>query len=164
MIQVAPASETSAADWFVAGLRGFGKSVLSVVPAGFPSYVRVFNPAYRGAEEVTWSEVAAVRRKHVHAGMQMDWTSGRLQLENEEPPEDFDRWPDHGTLPVDIARALVPVLARHTGTPERCCFATLKQLFIIVLDYSVVAIEILGLGLDFWNLVRILGEVGFLPL
>lgn len=120
---VAPALETSAADWFVAGLRGFGESVLSVVPDGFESYVRVFHPAYRGDGEVTWAEIASVRGRRVHPGMQMDWISGRLQFENERPPDDFDRWPSVGSLPEEIAEALAAVLERHTCSPGRCRFA-----------------------------------------
>lgn len=37
-----PAPDTSAAEWVVAGLRGFAESVLSLVPIGFPVYLRVF--------------------------------------------------------------------------------------------------------------------------
>ncbi len=57
-----PAVDPSPADWVVASLRGMGKSVLSLVPAGFPEYVRVLHPAYRRhrgqRSAVTWAQVA----------------------------------------------------------------------------------------------------------
>jgi hypothetical protein len=45
----------------VAGLRGFAESVLSVVPAGFEAYARIFHPAYRGEPPVPvlWREIAS---------------------------------------------------------------------------------------------------------
>lgn len=56
------AGDPRPADWVVASLRTFAESVLSLVPAGFAEYVRVFNPAHRGSwsdrEAVTWAEVA----------------------------------------------------------------------------------------------------------
>jgi hypothetical protein len=36
--------DARAAEWVVAGLRGFGESVLSLVPACFSEYLRVFHP------------------------------------------------------------------------------------------------------------------------
>jgi hypothetical protein len=39
------AVDARAADWVVAGLRGFGESVLSLVPPGFSEYLRVFHPS-----------------------------------------------------------------------------------------------------------------------
>ena len=35
----------------------------------------------------------------------------------------FDAWPQMGSLPLDIARALVDVLGRHTTAGDRCWFA-----------------------------------------
>ncbi len=58
-----PAADAEAAAWVVAGLRRFAESVLSVVPAGFPAYVRVFHPAYcmveRQMTPMRWSDIAA---------------------------------------------------------------------------------------------------------
>ena len=45
------ALDASAASWVVAGLRGFAESVLSLVPAGFPAYGRIFHPAGNGQLE-----------------------------------------------------------------------------------------------------------------
>ena len=38
-------------------------------------------------------------------------------------PGIWDREPDEGSLPRELAPALVSVLSRHTSTPERCWFA-----------------------------------------
>jgi hypothetical protein len=43
--QLRPAEDASPADWIVADLQTFGESVLSLLPAGFPAYVRLVHPA-----------------------------------------------------------------------------------------------------------------------
>ncbi len=39
------APDTRAAEWVVDGLHGFAESVVSVVPAGFAAYARIFHSA-----------------------------------------------------------------------------------------------------------------------
>ena len=46
------APDASAASWAVDGLRGFAESVLSIVPAGFEDYCRIFRPAWKGEPEM----------------------------------------------------------------------------------------------------------------
>ncbi len=122
-----PAPDTRTADWVVTGLRGFGESVLSVVPAGFPTYVRVFHPAYRGPlanpMPVRWAEIAETHAKRYHAGMQLSAVTGRIEFWNERPPTDFDWWPKM-PMPRDLVMPLAAILARHTTTADRCWFAT----------------------------------------
>jgi hypothetical protein len=124
-----PASDTRPADWFVAGLRGFAESVKSIVPAGFASYLRVFHPAYRrgidSIRPVRWAEVAAANHKRAHAGMQFDVLTESDDSYNVAPqPGVFDAAPPVGSLPRDHVELLVPVLARHTTTPQACWFAS----------------------------------------
>jgi hypothetical protein len=123
-----PASDTTPADWVVAGLRGFVESVESIVPAGFASYLRVFHPAYpRGVDSIRpirWAEVAAANHKSAHVGMQFDVLIESDDLYNFAPQQGvFDEAPDVGSLPRLQIELLVPVLARHTATPHVCWFA-----------------------------------------
>ena len=125
-----PALDARPAEWVVAGLRGFAQSVLSLVPAGFPRYVRVFHPAYRPVGEapekrlvpVPWAEIAAANGTRAHAGMQLAGLTGSHASESGQPGV-FDAPPDDGSLPPDLAVPLAPVLARHTSMPEQIWFA-----------------------------------------
>jgi hypothetical protein len=124
-----PASDTTPADWVIAGLRGFAESVESIVPAGFASYVRVFHPAYRRGGDsfrpVRWTEVAAANQKRAHVGMQFDLLIGSDDLYTFVPqPGVFDQGPQVGSLPREQIELLVPVLGRHTATPQTCWFAS----------------------------------------
>jgi hypothetical protein len=115
------------AEWFVAGLRGFGESVLSLVPAGFPAYVRVFHPGYRQvgtkAIPVPWSEMAAANATYAHSGMQLGALAGSYESLDPRQPGLFDHPPKTGTLPPESIPTLASALARHTTTPDRCWFA-----------------------------------------
>jgi hypothetical protein len=121
------AVDAGAADWVVAGLRGFGESVLSLVPAGFSAYLRVFHPAYGtdGPEraDVTWAQIAAANRRHMHAGAQLGSITGSERYESEGQPGVFDEPPATGAIPPDPLDRLTRVLARHTSTPGACSFA-----------------------------------------
>ena len=130
-----PASDTTAGEWVVAGLRGFAESVggialaEAIVPAGFASYVRVFHPAYRRRGDsfrpVRWAEVAAANRKRAHFDMQFDVLIGSDDLYSFAPqPGVFDQAPNVGSLPREQIELLVSVLGRHTATPQTCWFAS----------------------------------------
>jgi hypothetical protein len=119
--RLAPAADARAAGWITGGVRGFAESVLSLVPAGFDAYVRVFHPARaRSGAVITWAEIAAANGKHAHAGMQLAALTGHVQ-ESSAPP--FDGPPEIGSLPPELAAVLAALLGRHTTTPERCWFA-----------------------------------------
>jgi hypothetical protein len=115
------------AEWVVAGLRGFGESVLSLVPAGFPAYVRVFHPGYRqvGTQgiPVPWAEIAAANARYAHSGMQLGALTGSYESLQAPQPGLFDDPPRVGGLPPELIPTLASVLARHTTTPDRCWFA-----------------------------------------
>jgi hypothetical protein len=105
--------------------------VLSLVPAGFPAYVRVFHPAYRSVGEgssrrlvpLRWSEIAAANGTRGHAGMQLGGLTGSHATMETAQPGVFDAPPRVGALPREVAAGLAPVLAPHTSTPERIWFA-----------------------------------------
>jgi hypothetical protein len=126
-----PAPDPRPAEWLVAGLRGFAQSVLSLVPGGFASYVRVFHPAYARVTEASmprlvplrWAEIAASNGTRAHPGMQLgNLTRSHASVETGQEGV-FDGPPEVGSLPRKQAEALAPVLARHTSMPERCWFA-----------------------------------------
>jgi hypothetical protein len=101
--------------------------VLSLVPLGFSSYVRVFHPAHRGPGDalspVRWEEIAAANGTRVHAAMQLHAVARHLKYLHEGQPGVYDDPPSEGTLPPEAAAPLADILARHTSTRARCCFA-----------------------------------------
>jgi hypothetical protein len=115
------------ADWVVAGVRGFAESVLSLVPAGFTTYLRVFHPAYRacasGRTPVTWAEIAKLNGMHMHAGVQLGSIIGSERYEWEGQAGVFDQPPETGSMPFQLLDPLATVLAGHTSTPDTCYFA-----------------------------------------
>jgi hypothetical protein len=55
----------------------------------------------------------------------MQWpsiTGSRCFIHDAKQPGLWDSEPEQGSLPEKLISALVPVLARHTRTPERCWF------------------------------------------
>jgi hypothetical protein len=122
-----PVVDVRAAGWVVAGLRGFGESVLALVPACFSEYVRVFHPAYRRARSdrvaVAWAEIASANGMRMHAGAQLGSITGSERYEWDGQPGVFDQPPETGNLPRELRDPLAGVLARHTSTPGSCYFA-----------------------------------------
>jgi hypothetical protein len=122
-----PAADTSPTDWIASGLRGFAESVLSLVPSGFPAYLRVFHPASRGGWEVRgavrWAEIAALNGTRAHAGMQLAALTNGTDGPTTSELDVFDDCPEQGSLPLELAALLATALARHTTTPDRCWFA-----------------------------------------
>ena len=123
MRELVPADDTRAADWLVTSLRGFAESIPSLVPVGFATYVRVFHPAYLRGKPVRWADIALANGKDAHVGMQLDVLTGSADSYNIPPQLDvFDWVPQEGSLPLKLVESLLPVLARHTSTPQRCWF------------------------------------------
>jgi hypothetical protein len=123
MVALTPAEDTKAADWIVAALRTFAKSVTSLVPEGYPAYVRVLHPAYRDQQPVRWSEIASANGTQAHAGMQLCGLTGSYRFEREAQPGVYERAPIEGSLPAEIRPSLAGVLSQQTRTPDRCWFA-----------------------------------------
>jgi hypothetical protein len=65
----ASAPDTTPAAWAVQGLSGFAENVLSLVPAGFEAYGRIFHHAWRDpTTQVSWREVAKANGRRFRAG------------------------------------------------------------------------------------------------
>jgi hypothetical protein len=63
-------------------------------------------------QRTAWAEVAERTGKTMHAHAEFELLAG--------PLDDYEPW--EGQLPRDLVLALAEVLARHTGSPERCWF------------------------------------------
>lgn len=114
------------AAWVVRGLRGFGESVLSVVPEGFEAYARIFHPAGNGDPEVPvpWRDIAQANGRTAHRAMQWPSITGSFRFYNGAgQPGVWDRQPEEGALPQALVPVLTPVLSRHTATAGLCWFA-----------------------------------------
>lgn len=120
--------DLSPADWLVprgSHTAALG-SVAGVAAPGFAAYARILHPARLDERPVRWSTVAAalgtrvtpVTRWHEVVGTDRDG----VHRTGVELPGVWDESPDEGPTPPDVARALLPVLARHTGTPRECWF------------------------------------------
>ncbi|WP_225823657.1 hypothetical protein [Streptomyces naphthomycinicus] len=122
------ADDLSPADWL--GVDGVGQAPLGTVAGvaapGFPAYARILHPARLDARPVRWSTVAAAHGSRVTARTRWHEIIGMDQEYGNSSdyglPGVWDEHPDEGPTPPDVARALLPVLTRHTRTPEQCWF------------------------------------------
>jgi hypothetical protein len=128
--QYRTAADAAPAAWVAAGLRGFAASVLSLVPAGFQAYARVFHPAGRRDPDrwtaVPWRAVAEANGRVAHRAMQWCSLVGSCSLAaggKRPQPGVWDDEPDIGCLPRELVLALADLLAGWTSTPDRCWFA-----------------------------------------
>ncbi|MEV7414747.1 hypothetical protein [Streptomyces sp. NPDC089919] len=120
--------DLSPAVWLTERQSGQGEfmTVAGATAVGFAAYARVLHPAHLDERPVRWEAVGAAYgrrpggavRWHELIGVTRDESYGDVSL-----PGVWDEEPGEGPTPPDVARALVPVLARHTGTPERCWYA-----------------------------------------
>jgi hypothetical protein len=117
------AESSSPADWLVESLTTFGKSVLSLVPARFETYVRVFHRGRHEGRALRWAEIAAEHGRIAHAGMQLGAIAGDLRYEQLVDDEVWDHAPGAAALPYGDAEIVAGVLDCHTTTRERCWFA-----------------------------------------
>ncbi|MFD7459718.1 MULTISPECIES: hypothetical protein [unclassified Streptomyces] len=116
------------AQWLVerAAEHGALGIVAGVAAPGFDAYVRVLHPASLEERPVRWATVAAAHGRTVtpttrwHELTGMDDT---YQNASEYGlPGVWDEHPAEGPTPPAVAEALIPVLARHTRTPDRCWY------------------------------------------
>jgi hypothetical protein len=124
MTKLRPSRDITAADWITADLTTFAKSVHSLVPACFSSYVRVFHPARRGShgdELVSWAEIAEANGTTVNPAMQLNALTGGYWFEPQ--PGVYGDVPALGTAPPEVMLPLIAVLADHTATASTCWFA-----------------------------------------
>ncbi|MFE7515413.1 hypothetical protein ACFU8I_29920 [Streptomyces sp. NPDC057540] len=116
------------ARWLTERHPGHGDfgTVAGVAAPGFPAYARVLHPAELDERPVRWDTVAAARGGRVEA--LTDWYevigADRYYQNAAEYglPGVWDEHPAEGPTPEGVARGLIPVLARHTATPEHCWY------------------------------------------
>lgn len=110
--------------------RGHGRfgTVAGVAAPGFEAYARILHPASLDELPVRWSTVAAAHGTRVAPGTHwyevvgLDRDYVNLDAGAYGLPGVWDEHPAEGPTPPSVARALIPLLARHTRTPERCWF------------------------------------------
>lgn len=112
-----PETDLTPAAWLVAGVRPFRDNcVMSLVPAGFEAYVRVFHPA-RAADgaRVTWAEVARANGRVAHPAMEWVAITGDWRFLHDDPqPGVWQTSPEEGSLPPREAAALAESLSACT--------------------------------------------------
>ncbi len=113
------------AAWIQERVAGPGAGLGSILPTGFPAYVRVLHPAEGPRSEqsrlVRWAEVAERAGVTMHASIDFDELAAALHGPVDSEPWDFTA-PDTGNLDPEPLAALCDILARHTATPEACWF------------------------------------------
>jgi hypothetical protein len=116
---VIPSEEVHAADWIRERLHGWAVDVGSVIPDGFAAYARIFHPAWRAhMVEWRWSDVAAANGRIVHPEMQFHSVAAPRAGHGTVGGGWYG--PREGTMSPGQLRALIPLLAARTSTPERC--------------------------------------------
>jgi hypothetical protein len=113
------------AVWLQERVVGRGATLLSILPTGFPAYLRVLHPAERPWPDqprlVRWAEVAERSGVTMHASIDFDELAAALDGRGGS-----ERWnlgePDLGNLEPEPLTAVCDILARHTATPEACWF------------------------------------------
>lgn len=77
-----PAVDAAPAAWVIDNLLEFGGSVLSIVPAGFAAYARVYHPPMQmihGTWTATrWADVASTTSRIAHRQMHAGSIAGGL--------------------------------------------------------------------------------------
>jgi hypothetical protein len=101
---------------------------MSIVPAGFPAYARIYHPAWRMINgtrtPVRWSEVAKANHRIAHRRMQWPGIMGSdPHYQNPSEISFLTNFPNEGSLPPEVARPLWQVLAAFTTTAGTCWFA-----------------------------------------
>jgi hypothetical protein len=114
-------SNLAPALWIPDQLHPFAQDVGSVIPEGFEDYARVFHPAYRDGHPVSWREIAAANGRTIHSQMQFGNIAGSWH--SSAVPDLWKLPPRPGTLPIELARAIVSIMQARTNTPGLCWFA-----------------------------------------
>ncbi len=101
----------------------------SIVPDGFPAYVRILHPSRGPYDQLsTWAEVAVRSGRTMHRLVQFHAIE-KPRASIDHPPRPSGEVmnglvnpPDNGSLQSDLLTALCEVLAEHTTTGESCFF------------------------------------------
>ena len=113
------------AAWIQEHVSDPGTGLGSIIPTGFPAYVRVLHPAEGPWPEqpgpVRWAEVAERAGVTMHASIDFDELA--VALDGRAGPERWDVGaPEWGNLDPEPLAVLCDILARHTATPAACWF------------------------------------------
>ncbi|WP_207936013.1 hypothetical protein [Actinomadura sp. KC216] len=115
-------TDTSPAAWLEAEMGDFDADVRALLPGRFDAYARILHPADSPhGEPVPWREVARWTGRAMHPGVQFKALARPARGAGQGPPP-WDEPPERGELFQPMLSALCAVLARHTGTPDRCRF------------------------------------------
>ena len=128
-----------AGAWIVAALQEQGRDadtanlVAGQVPRGYEAYARIFHPAMGpDGQPVRWAQIAARRGTTMHALAQFAALSG---IGEDGGPLAEDSWegeaPGWDGLGAAELRAMAPLLAAHTTTPEQIHLALWNGLAFI---------------------------------
>ncbi|GGZ29022.1 hypothetical protein GCM10010387_22860 [Streptomyces inusitatus] len=120
--------DLSPARWLTERAPGHGDfgTVAGVAAPGFEAYARVLHPASLDERPVRWETAAAAHGRETAPLMEWHGVIGAdRDYHNASEyglPGVWDEHPEEGPTPPGVAEALIPVLARHTSTPEQCWF------------------------------------------
>jgi hypothetical protein len=117
-------ADLSAAEWIAPRLTGrrFG-AVTSVVPDGYPAYVRICHPATdKDGNQVGWSEVARATDRQSHPLMQWHALVGSSDPFNFKGSLWVGENPERGNLDPRMLAILCDLLAGHTTAANDCFF------------------------------------------
>lgn len=107
-------------DWILPRLSGY-HSVTSVVPDGFPAYVRILHPARsRRNAPIRWAQIAGWSGRVMHRLAEFHRISNPLPAFGGEP-EPWDGHPEAGNLAPEVMRELYATL-RDYATSGVCWF------------------------------------------
>lgn len=117
-----PRSDGSAASWIARSLHPFWSGdVGALVPPVFDAFARILHPAWADdGSPVRWATVAAWSGGSAHARAQFEPMARERGRSSD--PRPFRDPPRSGELTPATLAALCDVFARHTATPDRCCF------------------------------------------
>ncbi len=126
-LRVQPA-DLGPARWLTERAPGHGDfaTVAGVAAPGFAAYARVLHPASLDERPVRWATVAAAYGREVAPDTKWHEVIGAEPFYQNASeyglPQVWDEHPEEGPTPPDLARTLIPILGRHTGTSEQCWF------------------------------------------
>jgi hypothetical protein len=100
-------------QWISDAVHPFQYDVASCLPPVFEAYARVFHPAYRRDDPVSWHTVAKANNRIAHPAM--EWGSLVGSWDFASQPGLWDRRPDIGRLPVPTTAALSRILKKYSG-------------------------------------------------
>jgi len=123
MNRLRPSERLVESDWLVPRLNAFGSGVTSVVPDGFPAYVRILHPARsRSGASVCWEQIAAWSGRTMHRLAEFHRIADPLPAHGDGPRPWNGHVPRAGDLAQDLLRVLCATLREYTATSDACWF------------------------------------------